>query len=102
MKGKFSKISDEKYDYGSVMHYGTHAFSRGFGSTISAIKEVPEGVRIGQRITMSDSDVRKINKHYKCGQKQPEDNNSLINSLIKLIIGHRNWINFCGTHILKS
>ncbi len=92
------KFSDEKYDYGSVMHYGTHAFARSFGSTISAIKEVPEGVQIGQRINMSDSDVRKINKLYKCSQKQPEDQPlnknpkqpSLIDSLIKLIIGHRN------------
>jgi hypothetical protein len=92
LKGKFLKFSDEDYDYGSVMHYGTHAFSRGFGSTISAIKEVPKGVQIGQRLTMSDSDVRKINKLYKCtinsSQKQPQD--SLIRSLIKLILGHRN------------
>lgn len=54
---------DAPYDYGSVMHYGSHAFAKGFGPTI-----VPtaEGMPIGQRRGLSETDFSKINKLYGC------------------------------------
>lgn len=47
----------------SVMHYGPKAFSKNGRITIRARRK---GVLIGQRLGMSDTDVFKINKLYKC------------------------------------
>ena len=49
-----------RYDYGSVMHYGTHAFTTNGESTIDA----PEP--IGQRIGLSDSDILHVQLLYRC------------------------------------
>jgi len=50
------------YDLGSIMHYGKTAFSNGNGPTI-----VPKnGGSIGQRRGLSNMDIKKINKLYKC------------------------------------
>ncbi|KAK8405834.1 hypothetical protein O3P69_001955 [Scylla paramamosain] len=56
------------YDYGSIMHYGPNAFSRGTGPTI-----VPKqsGVFIGQREKLSQNDVKGINLLYQCSGPQP-------------------------------
>ncbi|XP_034018771.1 low choriolytic enzyme-like [Thalassophryne amazonica] len=51
------------YDYGSVMHYGRTAFGNG-KETITPIPN--PNVPIGQRIGMSDIDILRINKLYKC------------------------------------
>ncbi|KAG8309063.1 hypothetical protein J6590_095018 [Homalodisca vitripennis] len=51
------------YDYNSIMHYGTHAFSRNREPTITPLKE---GVEIGVRKNLSRGDVAKINIMYNC------------------------------------
>lgn len=53
----------ENYDYKSIMHYGSHAFAKGSEPTITPLKA---GVTIGQRRGLSEIDVKKINKLYKC------------------------------------
>ncbi|KAH8337560.1 hypothetical protein KR074_004625 [Drosophila pseudoananassae] len=54
----------ETYDYDSVMHYIPTAFSKNGLPTITPLKEA--GQRMGQRLGMSEIDVRKLNKMYKC------------------------------------
>ncbi|GAB0093918.1 hypothetical protein DMENIID0001_091100 [Sergentomyia squamirostris] len=51
------------YDYNSVMHYPEDAFSKNGLPTIEAKQS---GVFIGQRIGMSELDIRRLNKLYKC------------------------------------
>uniref|UniRef100_A0A0M3IJB1 Metalloendopeptidase n=1 Tax=Ascaris lumbricoides TaxID=6252 RepID=A0A0M3IJB1_ASCLU len=58
---------DEPYDYSSIMHYGPYAFSDNGKRTIVARKAGAE--RMGQRIALSEIDLRKINKLYSCPQK---------------------------------
>ncbi|XP_071970499.1 astacin-like metalloendopeptidase [Engystomops pustulosus] len=53
-----------EYDYSSVMHYGKFAFSI---SNYQTIRPIPDNsVTIGQRIGLSNLDVAKINRLYKC------------------------------------
>ncbi|CAL4146801.1 unnamed protein product [Meganyctiphanes norvegica] len=52
----------EDYDYGSVMHYSKHAFSDDGEVTI----ETKHGESIGQRVDLSDVDLRKLMNMYKC------------------------------------
>ncbi|XP_026477499.1 zinc metalloproteinase nas-13-like [Ctenocephalides felis] len=54
-----------KYDYESVMHYGPYAFSRNGKMTI--VPKVPLA-RIGQRNSLSDADIEKLNIMYSCGK----------------------------------
>lgn len=56
---------DTMYDYGSVMHYASTAFSKNGKPTIEPKKR---GVEIGQRAGFSETDIYKINKLYKCAQ----------------------------------
>ncbi|XP_041782219.1 zinc metalloproteinase nas-15-like [Anopheles merus] len=51
------------YDYGSVMHYNTHAFSANGLPTV-----VPKvaNVAIGQRVAMSSGDIQRIRNMYGC------------------------------------
>ncbi len=51
-----------EYDYGSIMHYGTHFFSSSSAPTISAI--LPTSATIGQRIATSDGDRAAIGTLY--------------------------------------
>ncbi|XP_013420157.1 zinc metalloproteinase nas-13 [Lingula anatina] len=51
------------YDFGSVMHYSEKAFSKNGRDTI--IPRV-KGVMIGQRITLSELDVKKVRHYYNC------------------------------------
>ncbi|KAM4633439.1 low choriolytic enzyme-like [Polymixia lowei] len=53
------------YDYTSVMHYGRNAFSKDY--TSDTITPIPDpSVRIGQRKSMSDIDILRVNRLYKC------------------------------------
>lgn len=53
------------YDYSSIMHYGRTAFSIRYGQ--DSITPIPNSrVRIGQRKGMSQIDIRRINRLYKC------------------------------------
>lgn len=55
----------EPYDYGSIMHYRSKAFSKNGQPTILTLKQ-GAGDNIGQRSKLSDNDIRQINKLYKC------------------------------------
>ncbi|KAG7498511.1 high choriolytic enzyme 1-like [Solea senegalensis] len=52
------------YDYTSVMHYGRTVFSSGFGDTITPIPD--SSVAVGQSKEMSDIDILRINRLYRC------------------------------------
>ncbi|XP_055838795.1 seminal metalloprotease 1-like [Episyrphus balteatus] len=52
------------YDYGSVMHYSSTAFSKNGEKTIIPILD--ENIEIGQRRGMSAKDIYKLNLMYKC------------------------------------
>jgi len=59
---------DAPYDYASVMHYGSHAFAKGFGPTI--VPKQPASL-LGQRKGLSDVDIQKVNKLYNCPASSP-------------------------------
>lgn len=65
----YSKDYNTPYDYFSVMHYDTHAFSTNGLATI-----IPKQKRfakiIGQRVKMSSGDKKRINAMYKCKKRQ--------------------------------
>lgn len=48
------------YDYGSIMHYGEYFFSNSTTPTIV----VPDGVEIGQRIELSETDATSVDQMY--------------------------------------
>ena len=52
-----------EYDYGSVMHYSSTAFSANGKNTIMALRDTGDNV-MGQRMRMSDKDIEKINQMY--------------------------------------
>jgi len=52
-----------EYDYGSVMHYSRTAFSIDGSDTIIALRPL-NGAVMGQRLSMSNSDIARINRHY--------------------------------------
>ncbi|KAE8278751.1 Low choriolytic enzyme [Larimichthys crocea] len=52
------------YDYSSIMHYGRTAFGKHGSETITPFPD--PSVPIGQRDRLSDFDILKINKLYKC------------------------------------
>lgn len=69
---QFDKISSSRatnfrtpYDYLSIMHYGTHAFSRNGGPTIIA-KNAKYNQLIGQTSKLSLGDVTRIRMMYNC------------------------------------
>lgn len=55
------------YDYGSVMHYSRKAFGNHGNETISPIDPA---THIGQRNNLSEIDLGKLIKMYKCDEKQ--------------------------------
>ncbi|XP_076179786.1 seminal metalloprotease 1 [Ptiloglossa arizonensis] len=59
------------YDYTSVMHYSSHAFSKNGEPTITPTKEE---VKLGQRKGLSEKDTLKLQKMYEveCHGRQPE------------------------------
>ncbi|XP_053207686.1 astacin-like metalloendopeptidase [Panonychus citri] len=68
---------NEPYDYGSVLHYGSTAFTNGNGPTIEPLEG---GTEIGQRVGFSQIDLAKINKLYRCGRQGFQNNNERPNS----------------------
>uniref|UniRef100_A0A8C4UK75 Metalloendopeptidase n=1 Tax=Falco tinnunculus TaxID=100819 RepID=A0A8C4UK75_FALTI len=69
--GNFGKVNSKNlglpYDYSSVMHYGAYDFSSSPGK--QTIVPVPDpSIPIGQREGLSNLDVAKINKLYKCNR----------------------------------
>ncbi|KAJ7344662.1 hypothetical protein JRQ81_000612, partial [Phrynocephalus forsythii] len=68
-QGNFDKVNstnlDLPYDYDSVMHYGAYDFSNAAGKP--TIVPIPNtSIPIGQRIGLSNLDVKKINRLYNC------------------------------------
>jgi len=66
LEGNFEKVDDiasdvGAYDYSSIMHYGSTAFTKNGGATI--IPKQP-GVTIGQRNGLSAGDINAINAMY--------------------------------------
>ncbi|XP_055626256.1 seminal metalloprotease 1-like [Toxorhynchites rutilus septentrionalis] len=60
---KVSNFGTE-YDYGSIMHYSSTAFSINKQKTIVPLKPTKE--TMGQRVAMSEKDIFKINRMYNC------------------------------------
>ncbi|XP_040913384.1 low choriolytic enzyme [Toxotes jaculatrix] len=58
---------DLPYDYGSIMHFGMYAYSQDGEPTI--IPKNSKNIKLGQTSTLSHIDRLKINKLYKCGDK---------------------------------
>ena len=57
-------ISTCQYDFGSIMHYPATAFSSNGQPTIEPIRPLPAGVTMGQRVGLSDCDIRGVNALY--------------------------------------
>ncbi|XP_030238662.1 seminal metalloprotease 1-like [Drosophila navojoa] len=55
----------EEYDYGSIMHYKSNAFSKNDKPTIVPLIKGYEKL-IGTRLQLSLTDIRKLNAMYKC------------------------------------
>lgn len=76
MRFNFGKYSSSKindlgvgYDYNSVMHYGSRAFSKDGRSTTITIKgNNPGNVRLGQRYRLSKLDKKQAQLLYSCGE----------------------------------
>ena len=51
------------YDYASVMHYETNAFSR---NGLPTIEPLQSNIQIGQRYNMSTTDIQEVRIFYKC------------------------------------
>ena len=55
------------YDFQSLMHYGSLAFSKNGKRTIKAIKQ--PSVQFGQRKGFSETDIQQLNALYDCKSK---------------------------------
>jgi len=53
-----------EYDYCSIMHYSAKAFSKNAQPTIEALRETE--CDLGDKDSLSESDILKINKFYQC------------------------------------
>ena len=58
----FVDTQNTPYDYGSVMHYETNAFSNG----LPTIEPIELNVEIGQRVWMSPIDIEEVRLAYNC------------------------------------
>lgn len=55
---------DIEYDYGSILHYSSTAFSKNGEKTIIPLQG--EDIEIGQRRALSSKDIQKLNLMYMC------------------------------------
>ncbi|XP_064632767.1 bone morphogenetic protein 1-like [Lineus longissimus] len=55
----------EPYDFNSIMHYSSHQFSKNRGAQ-TIIPRPSAKMFIGQRVALSDGDVRQTKKMYRC------------------------------------
>ncbi|VDD90930.1 unnamed protein product [Enterobius vermicularis] len=76
MRSQFDKISaalqdlqGEKYDYRSIMHYDSTAFSKNGRNTIETVEDGFTPI-IGSAIELSKLDIKKINKLYSCQNRR--------------------------------
>ena len=66
----------ERYDFGSVMHYGATAFAKSRG--VRTIVNIRNNERLGQRKGLSASDKKQVQSLYGCsttGTKRPSGKN---------------------------
>lgn len=75
MESNFLKFDDTvattlntSYDYASVMHYETRAFSINGNATIIALRP---NTKIGQRYKLSATDIQEIRTFYNCSSIGP-------------------------------
>lgn len=52
------------YDYGSVMHYGPYGFA--IDPSIPTIITIDPDAEIGQRVTLSEVDIERVQIFYEC------------------------------------
>merc|ERR1712066_1072395 len=65
-KAYFHFRSDrEKYHYNSILHYSATAFSKD-NESVTLLPRVGEPDMIGKKSNLSDTDIVKIKKMYKC------------------------------------
>lgn len=53
------------YDYGSIMHYGSKAFSKNGKDTITLVDPTLKA-QLGQRAALSEEDNKQISTLYSC------------------------------------
>ena len=59
-------VKNQPYDFGSVMHFGKFEFSR-FPQAMTIHPKYPYGDKnIGQRESLSEIDIKKVNAMYNC------------------------------------
>ena len=63
--GRFSSGYGEEYDYNSILHYSATAFSKD-NESVTLLPRVGEPDMIGKKRNLSDTDIVKIKKMYKC------------------------------------
>lgn len=83
MKSQFDVISGalqdtlgENYDYRSIMHYDSTAFSKNGQNTIETMVDGFTGI-IGSATDLSELDIVKISKLYKCNKKDDKSTSTV-------------------------
>ncbi|GFQ88605.1 metalloendopeptidase, partial [Trichonephila clavata] len=79
------QTANVSYDYNSIMHYGSHRFSKNRG--VPTIIPLKKNVTIGQRKGLSKSDILKIVKLYNCTMvvERAREDNSETTKLAKIL-----------------
>ncbi|CAH1796490.1 unnamed protein product, partial [Owenia fusiformis] len=56
------------YDYGSILHYSEKAFAKhsGLKTIVPKSDALKNGLKMGQRVTLSEGDVKKVQTLYNC------------------------------------